>query len=219
MNGMSRQLCTFVVSLMCVVLTQGCASSGFSGRSHVDYDSIGIVTRDATKMSSQFPNAKQEIDSCLRMGLLNRGFHVVERDRMQDALDEISFAGKGITKSNALELGNAVSAQALLLVDVSGFGIRKPLIKTIGERIPWPNDGSTLSSDFDDVEVYEATVKILVRLVDTEKMQSNWSGAAKATAFVPSLTDLGDAHVSAAREIADKLPRKTREKVAEAPTQ
>lgn len=204
---MSRSLYSFVVLVTCAIMAQGC-SLRFAIPRFVDYDSIGIVTRDANQLLKQYPGAKDEIESRLRMGLQDRGFHVVERDRMQELFDELNLSDQGITTSDAIELGKAASAQALLFADVSSVDVRKTWLSQLGEDLRAKFSGSTSSEVPDPGASYQATVKILVRLVDVEEMQSDWGGDAKRTVLVFSADDLGDAHVKAADVIAAFLPWK-----------
>lgn len=217
MNGMSRQLCTFVVSLICVVLTQGCASNRSSGPSQVNYRSIAIVTRDAGQLLRRFPGAVDEIESRLRMALVQQQFHVVERARMQEVLDELNLGTTGITDERGPEVGNAAGAQAFLFADVSQFRIRKTWRTNLGQDLLDKLTSTTSSSTPDPGPTYEASVKILARLVDCEQMQGVWAGEAAATAIVFSRNDLGDAHIKAADGIAANLPRRSSATAAATP--
>ncbi len=215
---MSRNQCPFVVLVTCALMTVGCASSKFSGPSQVDYASIAIVTRDAAQLLKRFPGAEDEIESRLRMALVQQQFHVVERARMQEVLAELNLANHGITNKSGPEVGNAAGAQAFLFADVSQFGIRKSWRTNLGQDLLDKATSTTSSSTPDPGPTYEASVKILARLVDCERMQGVWAGEAAATAVVFSRNDLGDAHIKAADGIAANLPRRSSATAAATPT-
>ncbi len=109
------------LALTAAVLVAGCASSKGEGYTRPGYDlnSIGrvaIVNGRGTEFAMDSERALMDI---YQMEFLRRGWNIVERSNIQQAIDELNFQNSDLaSQSNRGALGNVLNADALVIVNM-----------------------------------------------------------------------------------------------------
>lgn len=184
--------CRFFIALVPgLVILQGCVKPMPN-----HYAKILVVVQDLSNRLEKYDVDRRGIADCLEGHLSGNGYSVVEREALEQVLEQIHLSGSGITEGKASELGKMLDAEAILLTNVTEAKVTA-LEFSIGP-IPIPIDFGQRS----DTDQYKATVRLSARLIDVQKSQVVWAHSAKSLWFVPSKDDLGDAHLLAANMLA-----------------
>lgn len=201
-------------------MSAGCTHSRTGGLNVLNYDTFAVTVRDPYELLKEHPGAKDEMENRLCIALRKKNYKIAERQETDRILAEHVLGQSGITDENIPELGKAVNAQALLLIDVTKAKISESLLEKIPHAIDGimnifgkPVDNSRQQRHrSDEIKSFASVVKFNVKLIDVEKFDRVWTGEFSSGDLVFSNDDLGDAHLKAIDNLGEKFPIKQPEK-------
>lgn len=205
MKPMNRRLTGTIVSTALLGILAGCARTDIVIKPDYDFQKIRRVALLGFEDFPQMPKSGRAVASLFEKALLKANYHVVERRRIDEILDEHSLEISGaVNPDTAKEIGLLLGVDALIFGDITTYTPQKknlilvdirevkkvPIIEKEEKKIKKGDEWITIEEDvvkgytitrkvYQVPQTYtmEAEVGLAVRMVDVQTGELLWVGS------------------------------------------
>ncbi|MEO1585430.1 MAG: CsgG/HfaB family protein [Planctomycetota bacterium] len=145
------------------------------------YTRTAIITQSEVRSSA---GLERDIDTIFTQELLAKGYQVVSRTDLDEALDELEFQGSALTESQVAEVGSFLGVPGVIIATITSL--------------------ETFSSRSDRGTSYRTKATVTTRLLDVESADIMWSGRNEGS--VSGRNNNAAAIADAAEQLAEDIP-------------
>ncbi len=212
----SRNRVCFLLALPLLALATGCQTKLLElegemstlDQSLKNHRMFAVMVDDPDALLRRYQSAKVEIRERVKGQLLDKGYDVVERDKMAVALREHRFGVSEMSDRERSECAKAAGADAMFIVEVTSAKVTTPKkrheINSVFHVIPYSIRNFFLIG----WNLREAKVSFNARIVEFDSCRVKLSSWSKARASVYENDELGAAHTAAAERLTEEIPER-----------